>query len=478
MTVDTSVAGARRRPEPVEPGDASDLLGQYLNEIGSTPLLGAEEEVGLATRIEAGVYADHLLREAEADGRELPADRRRDLQAVARDGQHAKDHMIRANLRLVVAMARKSGSRRGPPFLDVLQEGNLGLIRAVDGFDYTKGYRFSTYATWWIRQAIERGLARHARTVRLPLHVVEELGKLGRVERRLQLVLVREPTVEEVAAESGFPSDRVTRLRRVGRQASNLDTPVGEEGDTVIGDVIVDTGVLQAPEVAEYRALAEQLKATMDTLPPQEGMVLTLRYGFHNGRPRTVRQTAEQVGLTPARVRQLDREAGPGAAAGPGTPPPAGRVGGLTGGRRGVEYALMHPAGDRRSRLLRIGHDRSPGCGLRGRDGHPGSSAPCPGTQTAPGSASSAPARGRGGPAHWSAEHSKERHQARRSSPSAPPGTGREDSTRSMWVRRGRPRRCHSRCCPSSPRLPSRSVSNSPVDCSRTGPPPPSIYST
>jgi len=309
MVVDTSVVEARRRSEPVEPGDSSDLLGQYLNQIGSTPLLSAEEEVDLAKRIEAGVYADHLVREAAADGRELVADRRRDLQAVARDGQHAKDHMIRANLRLVVAVARKRYGRRGLPFLDVLQEGNLGLIRAVEKFDYTKGFKFSTYATWWIRQAIERGLARHARTVRLPLEVVEDLGKLGRVERRLQLALGREPTVEEVAAESGLPSEKVTRLRQVGRQAISLDTPVGDEGDTVVGDLIVDTEVLQAPEVAEYRALAEQLKATMDALPPEEALVLALRYGFHNGRPRTVKQTADQVGLTPARVRRLEKQA-------------------------------------------------------------------------------------------------------------------------------------------------------------------------
>ncbi|MFJ9012676.1 sigma-70 family RNA polymerase sigma factor [Streptomyces canus] len=309
MAVEASVAEARRRTEPTEPGDSSDLLGQYLNQIGSTPLLSAAEEVELAKRIEAGVYADHLLREAEADGWELSADRRRDLQAVARDGQHAKDHMIRANLRLVVAIARKRYGRRGLPFLDVLQEGNLGLIRAVEKFDYAKGYKFSTYATWWIRQAIERGLARHARTVRLPLHVVEELGKLGRVERRLQLALGREPTVEEVAAESGFAGEKVTRLRQVGREAISLDTPVGEEGETVVGDLIADTEVLQAPEIVEYRALAEQLKATMDALPAEEALVLTLRYGFHNGRPRTVQQTADQVGLTPARVRQLEKQA-------------------------------------------------------------------------------------------------------------------------------------------------------------------------
>jgi RNA polymerase primary sigma factor/RNA polymerase nonessential primary-like sigma factor len=271
-------------------------------------LLTAEEEVDLAKRIEAGVYADELLREAEADRRELPARRRRDLEAVARDGQYAKDHMIRANLRLVVAMAKRH-ARRGLPFLDIVQEGNLGLIRAVEKFDYTKGYKFSTYATWWIRQAMERGLAQHARTVRLPVHVVENLGKLGRVERRMHLRLGREPTLEELADETGFPAEKVTELRRVGLEAISLDTPVGESGETVVGDLIEDTEVLQATDVVEYRALAEQLRATIATLPPREAMILTLRYGLHNGRPRSFEQIAQEVGLTRERVRQLEKQA-------------------------------------------------------------------------------------------------------------------------------------------------------------------------
>jgi RNA polymerase sigma factor (sigma-70 family) len=182
MPVETRAPAARRRTDPVGPDQEPDLLRQYLSQISATPLLSADEEVELAKRIEAGVYADELLREAEADGRELPAEQRWELEALARDGQHAKDHMIRANLRLVVSVAKKH-SRRGLPFLDVVQDGNLGLIRAVEKFDYAKGYKFSTYATWWIRQAIERGLAQHARTVRLPSHVVEDLSKLGRVER-------------------------------------------------------------------------------------------------------------------------------------------------------------------------------------------------------------------------------------------------------------------------------------------------------
>ncbi|WP_175408244.1 sigma-70 family RNA polymerase sigma factor [Streptomyces sp. TRM64462] len=299
---------ASRRAESVERDDTTDLVRQYLAQISATPLLTAAEEVDLAKRIEAGVYADELLREAEADRRELPAARSEDLKAVARDGQHAKDHMVRANLRLVVAVAKKH-SHRGLPFLDVVQEGNLGLIRAVEKFDYAKGYKFSTYATWWIRQAIERGLAQHARTVRLPVHLVEDLSKLGRKERELQLRLGREPTADEAAEAADMSVERVTMLRHVGREAISLDTPVGESGETVVGDLIEDAEVLQAPHVAEYHALVEQLRATIATLEPREAMVLTLRYGLHDGRTHTRRQVAEQLGLTTERVRQVEHRA-------------------------------------------------------------------------------------------------------------------------------------------------------------------------
>ncbi|KWX03830.1 RNA polymerase sigma factor SigB [Carbonactinospora thermoautotrophica] len=284
------------------------MVHQYLTQIGSTPLLSAEEEIELAKRIEAGVYAAELLREADAGERHLSAEQRRELEIVARDGELAKDHMIRANLRLVVAAARRY-VHRGLPFLDVIQEGNLGLIRAVEKFDYTKGYKFSTYAMWWIRQAIERGLAQQARTVRLPTHVVEELLKLGRVERELQLRLGREPTVEEVAADAKMPVEKVMELRQVARDAVSLDTPVGEEGDTVVGDLIEDTEVLQATDVVEFRELAEELRALIDTLPPREAMIITLRYGLHNGRPYTLQEIADRLGLTRERVRQLEKEA-------------------------------------------------------------------------------------------------------------------------------------------------------------------------
>ncbi|GGS61590.1 sigma-70 family RNA polymerase sigma factor [Streptomyces cinerochromogenes] len=298
---------ARPRSRVHETGDDPDLLGQYLAQIAATPLLTAEDEVRLARRIKAGVHAAEELERAEAGEWRPPPERRRELDAVVRDGWHAKDHMIRANLRLVVSIAKRH-AHRGVPLLDVIQEGNLGLIRAVEKFDHTKGFKFSTYATWWIRQAIERGLAQHARTVRLPMHVVEELQKLAKAERRLQLRLGHEPTDGEVARESGFDEGRVAWLRRVGRQTLSLDTPVDDAGETVVGDLVPAADVLQAPAVAEYRALAEDLRDALGLLAPREAMILSLRYGLHDGQPRTLQQVADQVGLTRERVRQLEKE--------------------------------------------------------------------------------------------------------------------------------------------------------------------------
>ncbi|MGV9700109.1 sigma-70 family RNA polymerase sigma factor [Streptomyces sp. NPDC003470] len=297
---------ARLRSRIPEPDEEPDLLGQYLAQIGATPLLTAEDEVRLARRLQAGVRAADELAAADA-GEPAPAPgRRRALEETVRDGQAAKDHMVRANLRLVVSMAKRH-AHRGLPLLDVIQEGNLGLIRAVEKFDHTKGFKFSTYATWWIRQAIARGLATHARTVRLPVHVVEQLQKVAKVERGLRGALDREPTVEEVSAESGIDAERIVWLRRVGRDAVSLDTPVDETGETVVGDLIPDTEVLRAPEVAEFRALAEELREAVGTLAPREALVLSLRYGLHDGRPRTLQQVAQHVGLTRERVRQLEK---------------------------------------------------------------------------------------------------------------------------------------------------------------------------
>jgi RNA polymerase primary sigma factor len=296
---------ARRRARH---DDEPDLVGQYLAQIGSTRLLTADEEVELAKRIEAGVYAAELLRAADAGDRRLTAARRLELTALAADGRAAKDHMIRANLRLVVSAARKH-ARRGVPFLDVVQEGNLGLIRAVEKFDYAKGFKFSTYAMWWIRQAIERGLAEQSRTVRLPAHVAEVVSKLNRIDRDLNRLLGREPTVDEIAAEAGLPADRVVELRQVARDSISLDTPVGDDGETTLGELIEDSDVLQAADIAEQRALTASLRDLVASLPPREATIINLRFGLADGQPHTLQEVADRVGLTRERVRQLEKKA-------------------------------------------------------------------------------------------------------------------------------------------------------------------------
>jgi RNA polymerase sigma factor (sigma-70 family) len=295
------------RHEPREQETDYDLVGQYLSQIAATPLLTAAEEVELAKQIEAGVFARELLRRADDGKQKLPASRD-ELETLVRIGEQAKDRMIRANLRLVVAAARKYYRSVGS-FLDVVQDGNLGLIRAVEKFDYTKGFKFSTYAMWWIRQAIERGRADKARAVRLPVHVVEEIARLGRAERKIQMRLGREPTVDEVAAEAGLAADRVTELRNLSREAVSLDAPVGEDGSTRVSDLIEDTDVLTPPEVVEFRGLAEELRAIVDTLPPREATIITLRYGLHDGRQHSLREVADRLGLSPERVRQLEHQA-------------------------------------------------------------------------------------------------------------------------------------------------------------------------
>jgi RNA polymerase sigma factor (sigma-70 family) len=295
------------RHEPRAEETDYDLVGQYLSQIAATPLLTAAEEVELAKQIEAGVYARELLRRADDGHRELPGSRE-ELETLVRIGEQAKDRMIRANLRLVVAAARKYYRSVGS-FLDVVQDGNLGLIRAVEKFDYTKGFKFSTYAMWWIRQAIERGRADKARAVRLPVHVVEEIARLGRAERKIQMRLGREPTVDEVAAEAGLTTDRVTELRNLSREAVSLDAPVGEDGSTRVSDLIEDVDVLTPPEVVEFRGLAEELRSIVDTLPPREATIITLRYGLHDGRQHSLREVADRLGLSPERVRQLEHQA-------------------------------------------------------------------------------------------------------------------------------------------------------------------------
>ncbi|RCW46292.1 RNA polymerase primary sigma factor/RNA polymerase nonessential primary-like sigma factor [Halopolyspora algeriensis] len=285
-----------------------DLVGQYLNEIGSTPLLTADDEVALAKRIEAGVYAAELLRRADAGEREVSDEDRRDLAMVARDGRRAKEYMIRANLRLVVSVAKKQ-LRGGVPFADVIQEGNAGLIHAVEKFDYTKGYKFSTYATWWIRQSINRGLAEQGRTVRLPVHVVEQLNKFDRLERKLGVRLEREPTTEELAAEAGVSVDKLTELRRSARDVVSFDVPVGEDGETSIGDLVEDMDAPRATDIVEQQAFTEEMRTVLDSLPEREATIITLRYGLHDGHQHTLQNVAARLGLTRERIRQLEKQA-------------------------------------------------------------------------------------------------------------------------------------------------------------------------
>jgi RNA polymerase sigma factor (sigma-70 family) len=279
--------------------DEPDLLGTYLEQIGMTPLLSAADEVELARRIEAGLYAGHLIERGEGSP---------ELELVVRDGQRAKDLLIRSNLRLVVAAARRY-AYRGLPLLDIIQEGNLGLIRAVEKFDYTRGYKFSTYGMWWIRQAIERGIHDKSRTVRLPIHVAEELSRLLRVERQLAADLGREPTDHELAESSERALGQVAALRRLGQEMVSLDIPVGEYGEGRIGDMIADEDGLQVQEITERHAMSAEVQQVITSLPPREAFVLRLRYGLSGQEAQTYTEIAAHLGLTRERIRQLEKQA-------------------------------------------------------------------------------------------------------------------------------------------------------------------------
>jgi RNA polymerase primary sigma factor len=280
-----------------------DSVHTYLKSIGRTSLLTAEQEVDLAKRIEAGLYAEHKL-ETEA---KLSQALRRDLEDVAEDGRSAKSHMLEANLRLVVSVAKKY-SDRGLSLLDVVQEGNLGLIRAVEKFDYTKGYKFSTYAMWWIRQAIQRGFADSARTIRLPVHVLEMLSKLSRVERDMHQRLGREPTPEELAVELDRTPDQIEELLRTSRQPISLDSTIGEDGETSIGDLIEDTDAPEASELVDRQLLADQLRHALDALTPREATIMAMRFGLYDGNPHTLDEIGRALGLTRERIRQLEKQ--------------------------------------------------------------------------------------------------------------------------------------------------------------------------
>jgi RNA polymerase primary sigma factor len=280
-----------------------DSVHTYLKSIGRTSLLTAEQEVDLAKRIEAGLFAEHKL-DTDAD---LSPEFRRDLELVAEDGRRAKAHMLEANLRLVVSVAKKY-SDRGLSLLDVVQEGNLGLIRAVEKFDYTKGYKFSTYAMWWIRQAIQRGFADSARTIRLPVHVLEMLSKLSRVERDMHQRLGREPTPEELAVELDRTPDQIEELLRTSRQPISLDSTIGEDGETSIGDLIEDVDAPEASELVDRQLMAEQLRSALDALTPREATIMAMRFGLYDGNPHTLDEIGRALGLTRERIRQLEKQ--------------------------------------------------------------------------------------------------------------------------------------------------------------------------
>jgi RNA polymerase primary sigma factor len=280
-----------------------DSVHTYLKSIGRTSLLTAEQEVNLAKRIEAGLFAEHKL-ETELD---LSPEIITDLTDVAEDGRKAKSHMLEANLRLVVSVAKKY-SDRGLSLLDVVQEGNLGLIRAVEKFDYSKGYKFSTYAMWWIRQAIQRGFADSARTIRLPVHVLEMLSKLSRVERDMHQRLGREPTPEELAVELDRTPDQIEELLRTSRQPISLDSTIGEDGETSIGDLIEDVDAPEASELVDRQLMADQLRHALDALTPREATIMAMRFGLYDGNPHTLDEIGKALGLTRERIRQLEKQ--------------------------------------------------------------------------------------------------------------------------------------------------------------------------
>jgi RNA polymerase primary sigma factor len=300
-------AAAQATAAEVDLDDQTSAMGDsvhtYLKSIGRTSLLTAEQEVNLAKRIEAGLFAEHKL----ATEPELPAAYRRDLEEVAEDGRRAKAHMLEANLRLVVSVAKKY-SDRGLSLLDVVQEGNLGLIRAVEKFDYTKGYKFSTYAMWWIRQAIQRGFADSARTIRLPVHVLEMLSKLSRVERDMHQRLGREPTPEELAVELDRTPDQIEELLRTSRQPISLDSTIGEDGETSIGDLIEDVDAPEASELVDRQLMADQLRHALDALTPREATIMAMRFGLYDGNPHTLDEIGRALGLTRERIRQLEKQ--------------------------------------------------------------------------------------------------------------------------------------------------------------------------
>ena len=291
--------------EPVQQvitaGATADPVKDYLKQIGKVPLLNAEEEVDLAKRIEAGLFAEELL----ATRGPFKDRRQGDYEWIAEDGQRAKNHLLEANLRLVVSLAKRY-TGRGMLFLDLIQEGNLGLIRAVEKFDYTKGYKFSTYATWWIRQAITRAMADQARTIRIPVHMVEVINKLARVQRQMLQDLGRDPTPEELARELDMTPEKVVEVQKYGREPISLHTPLGEEGDSEFGDLIEDSEAIVPADAVSFTLLQEQLDSVLDTLSDRESGVVKMRFGLTDGQPKTLDEIGKVYGVTRERIRQIE----------------------------------------------------------------------------------------------------------------------------------------------------------------------------
>ncbi|WP_050372311.1 RNA polymerase sigma factor [Streptomyces acidiscabies] len=282
-------------------GATADPVKDYLKQIGKVPLLNAEQEVELAKRIEAGLFAEDKLSNAD----KLAPKLKRELEIIAEDGRRAKNHLLEANLRLVVSLAKRY-TGRGMLFLDLIQEGNLGLIRAVEKFDYTKGYKFSTYATWWIRQAITRAMADQARTIRIPVHMVEVINKLARVQRQMLQDLGREPTPEELAKELDMTPEKVIEVQKYGREPISLHTPLGEDGDSEFGDLIEDSEAVVPADAVSFTLLQEQLHSVLDTLSEREAGVVSMRFGLTDGQPKTLDEIGKVYGVTRERIRQIE----------------------------------------------------------------------------------------------------------------------------------------------------------------------------
>ncbi|GAA2584081.1 RNA polymerase sigma factor [Actinomadura fulvescens] len=283
-------------------GATADPVKDYLKQIGKVPLLNAEQEVELAKRIEAGLFAEERL---AADGPSMSEEDLEDFEWIAEDGRRAKNHLLEANLRLVVSLAKRY-TGRGMLFLDLIQEGNLGLIRAVEKFDYTKGYKFSTYATWWIRQAITRAMADQARTIRIPVHMVEVINKLARVQRQMLQDLGREPTPEELAKELDMTPEKVVEVQKYGREPISLHTPLGEDGDSEFGDLIEDSEAIVPADAVSFTLLQEQLHSVLDTLSEREAGVVSMRFGLTDGQPKTLDEIGKVYGVTRERIRQIE----------------------------------------------------------------------------------------------------------------------------------------------------------------------------